>query len=119
MKVSLNIENDEELRLYIKDCIKGQVLSIVREDFLEIVKTEVERKVKVGGTNFDYLMREALRINIHDILINQYNISKWSDIFLKPFIDDFLEKVVKDKNWEKLIEEGAKRKLAKLIDSQK
>lgn len=33
MQVKLNLENDAELRAYIKDLIKGQVLTIVREDF--------------------------------------------------------------------------------------
>ena len=40
MNVSLNIENDKELRAYIKDAVKGQVMSIVRDEFLEIVKSD-------------------------------------------------------------------------------
>ena len=38
MKVTLNIENDAEMRAYVKDCIKGQVLSIVREEMQEMIK---------------------------------------------------------------------------------
>ena len=46
MQVTLNIENDEQLRSYIKDLIKGQVLSIVREELKEMIQTELERKIK-------------------------------------------------------------------------
>ena len=41
MKVTLNIENDAELRAYIKECIKGQVLAVVREEFTAMVQNEL------------------------------------------------------------------------------
>ena len=47
MVVTLNIENDAELRAYIKDCIKGQILAITREEFKNIVTEELEKRLKV------------------------------------------------------------------------
>lgn len=119
MRAILNIENDEELRLYIKDCIRGQVLAIAREEYTEIVKSEFDRKMKERGNNFDYLMKQALKDTIQDILYSKYNVTAWSDQFIKPFIDERLNEILIKKNWEKLIDDGAQRLLTKLIQSQK
>lgn len=117
MKVELNIENDKELRSYIKDCIRGQVLSIVREEFLEIVRNELERKMKEKGQNFDYLLKIALReAVIHKLADN--GISYWSTEFIKPYVDSKLDEVMKDVNWERLINEGAKRMINKLLEDK-
>lgn len=44
-KVYLDIHGDEELRKEIRNMIIGQVKAIVREEFVEIVKVEIERKI--------------------------------------------------------------------------
>lgn len=45
MKVTLNIQDDQELRASIKDAIRGQVLSIVREELTQTIKDEFKRKL--------------------------------------------------------------------------
>lgn len=41
LNLTLDINSDEELRSYIKQIIDGQVKSIVREEFREILKSKV------------------------------------------------------------------------------
>lgn len=45
MTVKLNISEDAELRAAIKDAIKGQVISIVRETVTDVLKEVLESKV--------------------------------------------------------------------------
>lgn len=119
MKVTLNIENDKELRVYIKDLIKGQVLSVIREELLEIIKEELERKVK-GMTeyNFDRYVKDALMISVSNILYTKHNVDTWNTNFIKPYIDEKLEKVLKDKDWQKEIEKAATLKIQQMLNKQ-
>lgn len=117
MKVTLNIENDVELRAYIKDCIKGQVLSIVREEFLEIVKEELEKKIK--GTSeyqFKTMQQEAMNRATSDILRTEHNVASWNQSFIEPYINKKMDEVLKHKNWELLVDTLAKEKVKKLIE---
>jgi hypothetical protein len=43
MKITIDI-NDADIRSTIKELIKQQVISIVRDEYREIIKAEVERK---------------------------------------------------------------------------
>lgn len=45
MTVNLSIENDNELRLYVKDLIRGQIKSLVREELMDLVKEEINKKI--------------------------------------------------------------------------
>lgn len=117
MKVTLNIENDVELRTYIKDAIKGQVLNIVREEFLEIVKEELERKIK--GTSdyaFKNMQQNAMTKAIIDILYKEHNVDKWNYTFIEPYIDKKLDDVLKNKDWSLLVNNLAREKVKKLIE---
>jgi hypothetical protein len=116
MKVTLNIENDVELRAYIKDAIKGQVLNIVREEFLEIVKEELERKIK--GTSdyaFKNMQQEAMTQAINNILYKEHNVYTWNHSFIEPYINKKLDESLKNKNWTLLVDNLAKEKVKKLI----
>ena len=117
MKVTLNIENDKELRAYIKDSIKGQVLNIVREEFLEIVKEELERKIK--GTNaytFKIMQQEAMTKATSNILYKEHNVVNWNRDFIEPYINKKLDDVLKHKDWKLLVDNLAKEKVKKLIE---
>ena len=117
MKVTLNIENDVELRTYIKDAIKGQVLNIVREEFLEIVREELERKIK--GTSeytFKSMQEEAMTKAISNILHQKHNVSRWNHVFIEPYISKKLNDVLKGKDWNLLVDNLAKEKVKKLIE---
>jgi FKBP-type peptidyl-prolyl cis-trans isomerase (trigger factor) len=75
MKVSLNIENDKELRDYIKDLIKGQVISIARQEIRGIIK-EVFSEKHIGSLpeSSEQLVREEIRKNVREQLGNSsYN----------------------------------------------
>ena len=117
MKVTLNIENDAELRTYIKDAIKGQVLNIVREEFLEIVREELERKIK--GTSeytFKIMQQEAMTKATSKILYEKHNVLNWNTDFIEPYINKKLDDVLKGKNWTLLVDSLAKEKVKKLIE---
>lgn len=83
MTVALNIENDAELRAYIKDLIKGQVLSIIRQEVLDVIKAITEDKIKSSTTQtvLEKLIKEIIEKQVRE----QLNISPWSnaDNFIK------------------------------------
>jgi|688.fasta_scaffold447616_2 hypothetical protein len=69
MTVSLKLENDEELRAYVKDLIKGQMMSVIREETLNLVQAELTRKVKgMDIPYFERLVKEALNKHTKDYL---------------------------------------------------
>lgn len=120
MKVTLNVENDKELRDYIKECINQQVLSIVRDEFLEIVKSEILRKIKsIGNRDFDYLQKTAFESAAKKIILPESGIFDWNDEFIKPLasiiVTDRIEKAVKGVDWKKIVDTLAKEKLKSLI----
>jgi len=117
MIVKLNIEEDEELRVYIKQCIKGQVLSIVRDEFLEIVREELSRKI--AGTmnqNFDFIFKQSLEKCIKDILSTQYGVNSFNINFIKPYVEAKLEAALASRDWSKIIDDLAKEKVRNMIN---
>lgn len=78
MKVTLNIENDAELRAYVKDLISGQVKSILREEIAEIIKTVVHGKIKNSGVevpNIEHIMKRQ----IEEAVSKQLNSTGYTD----------------------------------------
>jgi len=55
MKVTLNIQEDSELRAHIKDAIKGQILSIIRSEvnglFKDVLGGRIEKSLPVSIEN--------------------------------------------------------------------
>jgi hypothetical protein len=119
MKVTLNIENDAELRAYIKDTIKGQVLSIVREEFLEIVKEELERKLKgTDRQSFTNMTRDCMKQAISDILYKEHSVGGWNKDFIAPIVSEIVKGYIKnkdDKDWDKMVDDLAKEKVKSLL----
>lgn len=120
MNVTLNIKDDAKLRNYIKECIKGQVLSIVREEFIEVVKAEITRKIgTIGNRDFDYLQKEAFEAAAKQIVLKNNGISDWNNEFIKPLLTEVLNKrineAVKNTNWKSLVDTLAKEKVKALI----
>lgn len=120
MNVTLNIKDDAELRNYIKECIKGQVLSIVRDEFIEIVKAEITRKIlTMGNRDFDYLQKSAFEAAAKEIVLQKNGINDWSNDFIKPLADEILskriEKAVAGIDWQKTVDNLAKEKVKSLI----
>lgn len=120
MNVTLNIKDDAELRNYIKECIKGQVLSIVRDEFIEIVKAEITRKIgTIGNRDFDYLQKSAFETAAKEIVLQKNGINDWSNDFIKPLANEILskriEKAVAGIDWQKTVDTLAKEKVKSLI----
>ena len=112
MKVELNIENDEALRQYIKDAIKGQVMSIAREEFLEIVRTELNRKVKgMSAGHFDEMLKQTMKLAVLELLRDQHGITKWNREFIKPYIDETIGSFLEGLNIEYLVNQAASAKI--------
>jgi hypothetical protein len=116
MKVTLNIENDQELRAHVKDAIKGQVLSIVRDEMLDMVRNELDRKIKgMGEYTINKIISEAMTVAIVKILREDHNVSAWGDSFISPVVEKFVTKAIERKDWDKLVNDLAKQKVQSLI----
>jgi len=114
MKVTLNIENDEELRLHVKDLIKGQALKIVREELLEIIKAELDRKIK--GQDVDYfnsMFKNQMKEAVKEILYKEHNIGSWSTAFVKPLIENSVA-VTLGQNFDNIVMSAVKEKIKQL-----
>lgn len=117
MTVTLNIEDDLELRAYIKDIIKGQVLSIVREEFLAIVREELEEKIKgLSPLKFDSMMTASFENATSKILKEKYNVTFWNTDFIKPFVDAKLDTVLARTNWDDVVNKVASEKIKALLE---
>lgn len=120
MQVVLNIENDEELRTHIKEMIKGQVMSIVREEFLEIVRTELNRKVKgMTAGHFDEMIKQGMKQALGEMLREDYNITQWNKDFIKPHINDLLDSYLSGLNIEYLVNQAASSKVHEMAKATK
>jgi hypothetical protein len=60
MNLKLNIEEDEELRLYIKDLIKGQVNSILRSEIRTIIEEFI--MVKIDSKVDEYVDKRLVSV---------------------------------------------------------
>lgn len=120
MNVTLNIENDEELRTYIKDMIKGQVMSIVREEFLEIIRTELNRKVKgMSSGHFDEMLKQTMKLALAEILRDNHGITKWNTDFIKPHINELIDSYLVGLNIEHLVNQAALSKVHEMAKTTK
>ena len=117
MQVTLNIQNDEQLRSYIQDLIKGQVLSIVREELKEMIQTELERKIKGFDktNNFDYIVKLTLREGVRSLLQSRHNVVEWNTDYIKPFADRFIEESMKSVDFDRLVNQVADAKVQSII----
>lgn len=117
MKVTLNIENDEELRLHIKDLIRGQVLSITREEIEAVIKEELNRKIKAtSADNISYIYRNEVKSAIKELAREDMKISQWNDDFVKPVLEEAVKETLKLIDIKKLVNSVARTKLLNLID---
>ena len=116
MKVTLDINNDAELRTHIKEAIKGQIASIVREEYYELVKAEIEKKVKShSGSNIEYYLREGISKTVK-ALVNSSDLTKTvNKDFVIPIEEQKILETLEKKNWDKLVDEMVKEKLKSLI----
>jgi len=97
MLVKLKIEEDEELRNYIKSLIKGQVVSIAREEIRNIVKEVfTEKSQYILNISPENILKEELSKSIKSSL----NIGSYSSDYIKKKTDEIILQEVK-KNFNK------------------
>ena len=110
MTVNLSIENDEELRAYVKDLIRGQYLSFAREEVRAMVYEELTAKISGLNTQrFEQWIKEALRSSITDILRKEHG-HTWKKDFIKPYVEDYANTMLASAGGkEKLVYELAKQ----------
>ena len=61
MILKLKVEEDAELRGYVKDLIKGQVVSFMRSEFYEVVNNAVTKEVEKCVSRAVHLLEAELR----------------------------------------------------------
>lgn len=116
MKVTLNIENDAELRAHIKDAIKGQVLSVIRDEFKAIITEELTRIFKgIDARTFDNQLKKSMTEAISEILVTSHNVIDWNNAFIEPFVNKKLDQALGRTDWNKLVDTLAKEKVKALI----
>jgi hypothetical protein len=116
-KVTVNMENDAELRAYIKDLIKGQVLSVTREEILNIVKEETERKMKgMNSYNFEFMIKQAFKeAAAEHFRKEKQNVKEYGEDYAKRLITESVDTAMKGKDWNKLVDDAAQKFLKSLI----
>ena len=120
MKVTLNIQDDAELRASIKEAIKGQVLAVTREEITEIVKSEIGKKIQNSDTQYlNRLINESMKSVLQVILYKEYGVDNWSNTWIEPIITRYLSDKVQDalkgKDWNTLVDTLAKQKVRELL----
>jgi len=117
MTVKLNIENDEELRLYIKDCIRGQVLAFTRERFQELVETEFQRKIEHASIDvLDTMLKQSVEKYVL-LYIRRMDFNKVAEEVFRPMIEQPLQELLVSRDWSTVINSIAQSKLQSLLDN--
>ncbi len=86
MTVTLNIANDAELRNYIKDMIKGQVMAIARDTIQEVLKEILQKKVEEKIPNS---IEHLIKSEISNLVQIQLKNKGWGD-------PTYIQKVARD-----------------------
>ena len=122
MHLKLDIEQDAELRSSIKKLIEQQIKSIVREEFSEIVHTEIKKKMelvtqKISNNEWRSTIQTSCDRYIHSKFIENGLIT-WSMVKgdLEKSIVNILESRLDDRKFNALVEKAANEKLMKLIN---
>lgn len=116
MKVTLDINNDAELRTHIKEAINGQIASIVRDEYYAMVKVQIDKKVSSqSGQSLEYYLKEALSREVKE-LIKHIDITKSvNKDFVIPIVEKRILEAIENKDWNKLVDDLAKEKVKSLL----
>jgi hypothetical protein len=93
MKVELSINDDKELRDCIKDMVKGQVKSILREELDKII--EDIHLHKVGKESIEHSIKQSIKeitYNYAERYTREWNIEKEVKEMIDKRINDYFEK---------------------------
>ena len=122
MHLKLDLEQDAELRSSIKKLIEQQIKSIVREEFNQIVHTEIKNKLevvtrKISENQWMSIIQTSCDRYVHSKFIENGLIT-WSMVKgdLEKSIVNILESRLDDRKFNALVEKAANEKLMKLIN---
>ena len=81
-----------------------------------MIQAELGRKIKgINDKNFDLILKQATTDAVSNILYKEYGVSRWGDLFIRPFVDAKLNESLHGKNWGLLVDTLAKEKIKSLI----
>ena len=99
MKLELNIEDDKELRDYIKNLVRGQVQSLTREDVREVLQNLFGQKFE--GLNLQEILKEVATQQIKEIFASGmktgYGYSGTLEGYVKQQVDGAIQENLKEK----------------------
>jgi hypothetical protein len=96
MKVELSIADDKELRDMIKNMIKGQIVSVAREEINDILKEVYEQKYDLKDFNMKDVVEREIRKQVSDAVYKIFQTS-WGDRdLLKEYARSIINKKVNE-----------------------
>jgi len=119
MKLTLNVQEDAELRAAIKDMVRGVVTGIVREEISDMVKEIMVPRVDkydLGGAHFSQAMREVISNKLR-----AEGVSSFTTDYVKPIVEglvkEMLDRHIKSGNIETMVKAGIQTHIKALISS--
>lgn len=100
MKVELTIDNDSELRQYVKELISGQVKSIVREEVKDIIQDVLFKKIQnTNIPNIEFITRQEISKRVDSELKSPaYGIPSFIKAEARQIINDYIKKALRENN---------------------
>ena len=95
MKVELSIKDDKELRDYIKDMIRGQVLSIVREETRVVLNGEVAKHINGSGPFIVKAINDTINNIVRKAMGEKWNVAEQIRREIRAVVNDVLRDVIK------------------------
>lgn len=115
MTVTLNIANDAELRNYIKDMIKGQVLAVTREEIIETTKNELNRKIEgMSSYQWERYFKDSLTRAVYKILEEQ-GVALYKNELVEPIVEVRVNELLKTLDINKLVEKVTVDKIKSIL----
>lgn len=114
MTLKISLDEDLELRKFLKDQLKGQIDALAREDLKEYLIAELTRKLASKSDYIDNVLKETVRQ-----WFNNWNtkasVDKQVEKLFEEHIMASLGKIMVEKDWTTVIERLAQKKFEQLI----
>lgn len=119
MKVTLNVQEDAELRAAIKDMVRGAVTGIVRDEIKDMVKDLMGHRISqydLGSAHFKQCMKEVAAEKLRT-----EGISSFTTDYVKPIVEgllkEMLDRHIKSGVIETMLKAGVQAHIKALISS--
>jgi hypothetical protein len=91
MKITLSLNDDVELRSYIKDMIRGQVKSVARDEMKSIIAEAITPKI-TSKEDINNMVKEEVKKQV----INVLSTGSWSDDYIKAYTRKLINERLKE-----------------------